>query len=133
MALAAVHLYRAAGGTWPGSTPTELAAKVVGDNAPPPPAAASVAVAVALLAAGAIVAGRAISAIAFGPSWAYSVGTWVVAAVMALRALGGFAVSGLMRGAPRTPYHANDVRLYSPLTALLAAGAGLVAAISPAP
>ena len=121
--IAALHVYWALGGLWPGADAADLAAHVAGfaDSAAPPSAVASLLVA-ALLAYAAMVAlvlgGLIRSPIPFfllGPS------ALVITLVFVGRGIAGYT-SAWRRLAPVQPFARLDRLFYSPLCLLLGAG-----------
>jgi len=54
------------------------------------------------------------------PIWLFKVGTWSVAAVLLLRAIGDFRFVGFFKRVRDTPFAYNDTRYYSPLCLWLA-------------
>ncbi len=59
-------------------------------------------------------------------------GTWLLAAVFTLRAIGDFRYVGLFKRVRDTPFGRWDTRLFTPLCSLLALGSAIVAAAGPA-
>lgn len=115
--IAAVHVYWAEGGSWPGSERAELPELVIGPGQPPPPRLASWAVAALLLAASVLLTAAAVGS----ELWVVRAGSLTVAAVLALRGAGGLVVSGLLRRSSR--FAALDRTVYSPLCLGLAVAA----------
>ena len=107
--------------TWPGRDATDLARRVVGGDRLPA-ARATVAVGALCVTAGVGVAARA-SAPTGPPRLVGHVTSRVVGGVLAVRGLGGLAVSGMGLAATTPAFRRNDVRIYSPLCLALAAGA----------
>ena len=89
---------------------------------------ATLAVAGALACAAAIVLGRTLRWSTPLGAWPFTVGTWTLAAVFALRAMGDFRYVGFFKHAQGTRFARNDTRYYSPLCLALAAACALVAA-----
>jgi len=118
----AVHIYWAAGGTWPGSDRSDLARKVVGSTDEFPSTATTMAVAV-LLVIGAIVVGGATGLWVLPASDdLVTVAAWVVGGVLIARAVVGFVLSGRRQASGRgTPFSIRDLAVYSPLTLVLGA------------
>ena len=117
---AAVHVYWAAGGTWPGSDRSDLARKVVGDTDDFPSTAATLAV-VALLPGAALVVGAAtgLRPLPF-PDRLVRGAAWAVVAVLFLRGVVGLVLSGVRQAGGRgKPFSIRDVLIYSPLTLIL--------------
>jgi hypothetical protein len=114
LAIAAVHANWARGSAWPAPTHQHLAQAVIGRSSMPPPRA-SLAVAAALIAAGAIVAG-----VPGRGGRMQRTGVAGVTAVLGLRGIVG--LMGRMPHEKRSPSFARwNRRLYSPLCLLLAA------------
>lgn len=88
---------------------------------------ASAAVAAALALAAMLVLGRS-GLIETGlPLMLLTVGTWGVAATFAARTVGEFRYVGIFKRVRGTSFARMDDRLYTPLCALMAVAAGLVA------
>jgi hypothetical protein len=125
VALAALHVYWAlAGGAGPATVPTRP------DGVPlfRPGRGATLAVAGALLGAALVVMGRGGVAALPVPPGLYRAGTWGLGAVLGLRAVGDFGYVGVFKRERRTAFARRDTMLYSPLCAVLAAGAFYLAA-----
>jgi hypothetical protein len=123
--LSLLHLYWAAGGRW---GVMEAVPEVARKPAFTPGPVACIVVALLLAAAAAIVSLRAgLWQLASAPGWLALAGTWTVAAVMALRAIGDGKLIGFSKRVRGTPFARWDSRLYSPLCLLLACGCALVA------
>ena len=127
LAVSVLHLIWAAGLPWPARDAASLNALVVGgrtgDPMPPPWACAAVALALLLVAAGALAVRGLVTIPAPGAVRAL---TWLAAAVLAARGLGGFVE---VRWRPHTraiPYGRWNRRLYSPLCLGLAAALTVV-------
>jgi hypothetical protein len=116
-AIAALHVYWAAGGRWPGHDDASLADAVIGPTRMPGPAAC-LAVAVLLLVAAALVVGAAAVP---APPLAVRIGAAGVAAVFALRAGYGFLEARLRPSIRGSRYATLNRRYYSPLCLVLAA------------
>jgi Protein of unknown function (DUF3995) len=122
--LAMLHVYWACAGIHGGSAiPTRL------DGTPimRPGRVASVSVASALVVAAALVAGRAWLTIPLVPMWVIRIGTWGVAAAFALRAVGDFRYVGFFKRVRGTPFARWDTWLFTPLCAVMAAMAAVIA------
>lgn len=119
LSVAGVHAYWARGGYWPAPDRDHLAETVVGPGQPFPSIWATWSVAGLLLAAAVLVAGTGLGV----DRWIFRTGAAVVAAVLALRAVAGFAVSGVVR--PESTFARLDIRYFSPLCLALALGAFL--------
>jgi len=117
---AAVHVYWAAGGTWPGTDRSDLARKVVGNTDEFPSTIMTIGVA-ALLTAGAVLVGGATGLWALPVSASLvRMASWVVAAVLVARGALGLIVSGWRQATGNgTPFTIRDALVYSPLTLLL--------------
>lgn len=118
---------------WPLADREDFARVVVGvaeDRAPGPGPA--LVVALLVLAAAYLVAAGSGWLPAVGPAWVHGWGVPVVAGVLLLRGLGGFAtsgaaVTGLIDSSTPTDFVHADLALYSPLCVVLGTGAVLVA------
>lgn len=127
-ALAALHLYWAAGGVWPGTDARSCARATAGfrgiDRMPPPSAALGVAAALsaaALLALG--LAGTV--RLPFAPL--LPIAGAAAAFVFIGRGLAGFT-PWWRRLTPEMPFARNDVRYFSPLCLLLGGGFAILSA-----
>lgn len=89
--------------------------------------AATFVVAIALSFAALLIATRAGLAHVRLPPPLVEFGPWGVAAAFALRTLGDFRYAGLFRRVRNTPFARWDTRLFTPLCALIAIGAAVVA------
>ncbi|MFV2000118.1 MAG: DUF3995 domain-containing protein [Acidimicrobiia bacterium] len=120
MIAAALHLYWAAGGTWPGADRSDLARKVVGSTDKFPSTAMTLGVA-ALLVAGGVVVGGATGVWTLPTSdTLVRAASWVVGLVLVVRGLAGLILSGRHQvGGRGTPFSIRDLVIYSPLTLLL--------------
>jgi len=119
-ALAALHVYWALGGRWPGRNDTDLARRVIGTTRFPSPVAC-LAVAAALLAAG----GSVLLASVGAGGQLVRAFAWATFAVFLLRGVGGFLDGKVRPSIRHHPYHRANLLLYSPLCLVIA---GLVAA-----
>ena len=117
---AGVHVYWAAGGTWPGSDRSDLARKVVGDTDAFPSTAATLSVVALLLGAALVVgAGTGMWSLPL-PERLVRGAAWAVVVVMFLRGVVGLVLSGLRQVRGRgTPFSIRDGLIYSPLTLIL--------------
>jgi hypothetical protein len=116
-ALAALHVYWAAGGVIGDSD--AVPSRTDGTPLFRPGRIATLAVAVALSMAAAIVLGRGG---VLGPDnrfILYRAGAWVVSAVLLLRTIGDFRYVGLFKRERRTRFARLDTRYYTPLCAAL--------------
>lgn len=123
LALAALHAYWGLGGVWPGHDRKSCARAVAGfrgiDRMPPP--AACFAVAVALLAAGALAL-----ALERPPNAAATrLAGMGAALVFLVRGAAGFTPAW-RRLTPELPFARNDRRLFSPLCLAIGAGFGIL-------
>ena len=124
-ALAALHVYWAAGGRWGASAAVP---EVGGASAFTPGRAATLVVAALLSCAAALVLWRAgVFRVSGLPRVVPSVGVWGVAAVFALRAVGDFRLFGLFRKPSQSRFARNDRWLYTPLCLALALACAAVA------
>ncbi len=124
---ALLHALWATGTTWPGADRVDLALKVVGAKVFPSDASTWAVAGLLSAATGLVVVGaRPVRAGRAGQM--VTVGLSAVAGVLALRAVGGFVVSGgrLVVGRDSS-FAPRDVLLYSPLCAVLAAATGALA------
>ncbi len=127
VAAAAMHAMWATGTNWPGSDRVDLARKVVGGEVFPSDTATWIVVGMLTTATGFVAASlrrfrrpRVDQLVTFATSG--------VAGVLALRAIGGFVVSGGALIADRSGTFApRDLLVYSPLCALLAAATAALA------
>lgn len=125
-ALAAVHVYWAVG-----STPAGGAAVPTRADGQPlfcPSRATTMAVALLLLAAAGVMLGKVGILAPVGPMLFYRVGPWVIGGVLLLRTIGDFRYVGLFKRVRGSRFARFDSRYYTPLCAVLAAGAFYVAA-----
>lgn len=118
-AIAALHVYWALGGLWPGTTEQELANAVMGEPGLHriPPALNVLVVAALIFAAGwfALAASRVVYA---GPAWFVRCALAVLTLVFIGRGVAGFALAA--RGAPLVePFATLDLWLYAPLCLLI--------------
>lgn len=60
------------------------------------------------------------------PLWLFKLGTWGVATVLLLRAIGEFRYVGFFKRVRDTPFARNDTRYYSPLCLYLALSCAVV-------
>lgn len=122
--LGLIHLYWAAGGR----VGHAAAIPQVGDKPSfQPGAIATIAVAFALFGAAGVVAIR--SGVLADPALSFlaTVGSWALAAILALRAVGDFRLVGFFKRVTGTPFARADTLFYSPLCAMLAALVAVVA------
>lgn len=116
------HLYWAAGGTFGRSVavPTVAASGRGNRRAFEPSAGGTVLVAFAFLLAVAVVLGR-LGFLGGGvPRWIFRWGTWAIALVFFLRAVGEFRLVGFFKKVTDTPFAYWDTWLFSPLCLLIA-------------
>ncbi|GIG58546.1 hypothetical protein Lfu02_29180 [Longispora fulva] len=115
---------------WPLATRADFARLVVGVPEDRTPSGALTGLVAGLIAvAGYVVAARAGLVPEIGPRWVYAAGAFTVAAVLGLRGVGGLVGAGV-RGSSMPEFNALDLRIYSPLCAVLA-GLSLWVALSP--
>jgi hypothetical protein len=135
--LAAIHMYWALGGRWGADAAFPPAWRGAAPTAPvsPNPSArrhmhptplATLAVALALLAAGAVLLGRA-GWLPLGPSWLLRAGAWVLCVLFLARASGDFRTFGFFKSRRGTLFANWDTRLFSPLCLVISALSGVVA------
>lgn len=126
--LAALHLYWAMGGklALQGAVPT------VGDRPvfePGPLFAIGIA---AALVAAAMVSARRADLLSLGlPVWFSRLGTWMLALVFALRAIGEFRYVGFFKRVRGTLFARRDSLVYSPLSAVISALSAGLALLAP--
>lgn len=127
--VAAIHVYWAAGGTWPANDSESLGRAVMGPTSVKmAPWWASLAVAGALGLGAALVLGH-VGAIDLGlPDLLVRIGVWVLAGVFLVRAVGGFVLSGFVRARKPDVFSRLDAAVYSPLCLTIAALCAIVAA-----
>jgi uncharacterized protein DUF3995 len=131
-AIGLLHVYWAFGGTWGLD-----AALPTGGSLPGQPARFTFqatplgifVVAVLLFLAAAVVLGRAgiLSNAAPPTHWIFVVGTWVLAALFFLRAIGEFRYVGFFKRVRGTEFGRWDTRLFSPLCLVIALLAAITA------
>ena len=129
--LALLHLYWAGGGRFAAlAAVPEVSQKPVFTASP----GACILVALFLGSAAAIVVMQAgLWAPSSVPRWVPALGSWVLAAIFALRALGDFRLVGFFKRVRGTRFARMDTVLYSPLSVLLAVGCGWVASARGSP
>ncbi|GAB3488725.1 DUF3995 domain-containing protein [Amycolatopsis cihanbeyliensis] len=109
---------------WPFASRADFTRVVGGvDEDEAPPAWSTAAVAVLLLAAAYLVAGRAGIVGEIGPPWLHTVGAWGVTAVLLVRGVVGLTVFSRRRDI----FGRMDRKVYSPLCVALATGSAVVA------
>ncbi len=128
-ALGLLHAVWAAGLPWPLSDRTALALTVVGEPGDRMPGRlATVAIAVLLTFAAAwVLSLRGLLVPSPPDGFVRAALTWGMVGVFAVRGLGGFFEGALRPAIVGTPYQRWSLRLYSPLSAALAAAVGLAA------
>jgi hypothetical protein len=124
LALSLLHLYWTFGGRWGLAVALPQTA---GKRLFIPPPYLVFAVAAALFVAAFLVAGQLLPGISFLPSWVNRWGTWVLAIVFLVRAVGDFHIAGFFKHVKDTPFAYWDTRLFSPLCLALAVMITLVA------
>jgi hypothetical protein len=124
LAVAGLHLYWAAGGTWAAS-----AAVPAREGRPlfRPTKAGTVLVAALFFLGAAVLSGRLGLFGRQGPSWFFRAGAWTLAGVFLARAIGDFRWIGFFKRHTGTRFAALDSALYSPLCFGLAVGCAVVA------
>jgi hypothetical protein len=124
LALAALHFYWGAGGRWPGHDDRSLVELIVGRtrNMKAPGFWPSLFVAGCLAASAVLIALQAgAMAIPSGLNFVVALGFWTAFAVFFARGVAGF-IPAIFRYAEGTPFARLNVRYYSPLCLLIAAG-----------
>jgi hypothetical protein len=119
------HLYWAAGGGFGGGAVIPTAG-VGGSRLFNPSPFGTVLVAAALFAAMLVVLGRLKIWGAFVPGWIFYSGTWVIALLFLLRAIGDFRYAGFFKSVTDTNFARLDTILFSPLCLLIAVIAFLI-------
>ena len=89
--------------------------------------ATTFAVAIALRFAALLIAARATLVHLQLTPLLFDLGAWAVAAAFALRTVGDLRYAGLFKRVRNTPFARWDTRLFTPLCALIAIGAAVVA------
>ena len=114
-AIAAVHVYWAFGGLWPGATPRELIDTVIGVPEMQAMPSKSVTLAVAgMIFLGGVIALFAGGLLPFRPRWMVQAATGVLTLVFLGRAVAGFWIA--YHGSKASePFATYDLFLYSPL------------------
>jgi hypothetical protein len=125
-ALSLLHVYWAAGGRVARGVAIPTLS-VSGKRALNPSPAGTVLVAAALLVAMLIILGRLGMAGAKIPGWIFRWGTWGIAVVFFLRAIGEFKLVGFFKRVSDTPFARWDTWLFSPLCLLIAVIAFMLA------
>jgi len=115
LALSAVHVAWAFGSQW---GLENAVPKRDGEPLFTPGKPLTLLVAIALLAGAFISVWRGAFP-SIGPSWMPRLGTWVIAAVFALRAAGDFRYCGFFKRIRGTGFSRNDTLIYSPLCATI--------------
>jgi hypothetical protein len=113
--LSAIHCHWAFGGTW---GLENAIPKRDGEPLFEPGKALTLLVAAALLAGAFISVWRGAFP-GLGPTWMPRVGTWVIAAAFAIRAVGDFRYCGFFKRVRDTAFARNDSLIYSPLCAII--------------
>ncbi|MFI5399795.1 MAG: DUF3995 domain-containing protein [SAR324 cluster bacterium] len=130
-AIGLLHVYWALGGTWGADVALPARGGLPGKPARftfHPTPFGTLVVAVLLFLAAVIVLGRAglLSNAAPATHWIFVVGTWVLAALFLLRAIGEFRYVGFFKRVRETEFARWDTQLFSPLCLVIA----LLAAIT---
>lgn len=124
-ALAALHVFWAAGGTW-GRAAAIPAAGVGGQRVLHPSPLGTLAVAAALLATALVVLGRlGVWAVPL-PGWFFKWAAWGIALVFLARAVGEFRYVGLFKRVRGTDFAFWDTWLFTPLCLLVAAAVVII-------
>ena len=122
LGIAVIHVYWAIGGRLGAGAAVP---EVSGKPALSPSPNATLLVALALTVAALVVLGRIqVWRSSLVPPWVFTLGTWVLAAVFLLRAVGDFRLVGFFKRVRGTRFATRDTFLYSPLC--LALGLSLV-------
>ncbi len=124
LALAGLHVYWAAGGRVGSVVAVPEAA---GQPIFQPSAGATVVVALGLGAAALVVLAAGGYRLALLPAAWVTPGTWALAGLFGLRALGDFRYVGFSKRLRDTRFARNDTRYYSPLCLAIAGGCALLA------
>ncbi len=115
--LSALHIYWALGGKW---GMTVVIPTVSGNRTLNPSPFVTLLVAAALLLAMWVIVGRLGLWGVSLPPWVFYWGTWGIALVFLLRAVGDFRLVGFFKRIRQTDFAYWDTRLFSPLCLLLA-------------
>jgi hypothetical protein len=123
------HLYWAMGGAFGRSVavPTVAAPSRGNMRAFEPSAAGTIAVAFAFLLAIAVILGQLRFLGDIIPHWIFRWGTWAIALVFFLRAIGEFRLVGFFKRVNDTPFAHWDTWLFSPLCLIIAISAFILA------
>jgi hypothetical protein len=120
VALSALHVYWALGGTWAGAAAVP---EVNGRPAFRPGPGATLVVAALLALAALVVLARAGAIPAPGvPAWLVAFAAWVLTLVLAARVVGNLRTFGLFKRVRGTRFARLDSLVYTPLCAALALG-----------
>jgi hypothetical protein len=130
LAIAAVHVYWAAGGRWGAAAAVPARP---GGHAPDipllqPSPLSTLAVALALIVAAGLLLGRVGIIPRVAPAWVYTYGAFGLGGVFLLRAIGEFRYVGAFKRVRSTRFATLDTFVYTPLCAGLAAAVFYVAA-----
>ena len=122
--LGALHAYWAAGGRW--ATGVSVPQR---DDRPAfvPGSIVTLIVAALLLAAGLVMLGRLGIWGTWMPRWLFALGAWTLVAVFVARVIGDLRLFGIFKRVTGTSFAWWDTRLYTPLSAMLAIAALIVA------
>lgn len=128
-AISLFHLYWAAGGTFGSrvAVPTVAAPSRGSVRAFQPSAGGTILVAFAFLVAVAVILGQVRFLGDTVPHWIFRWGTWTIALVFFLRAIGEFRLVGFFKQVRDTPFAHWDTWLFSPLCLIIAATAFVLA------
>jgi len=122
-ALAGLHLYWAAGGRFGADVTVPT---VDGKASFTPSPTATVIVAGAFILAMIVVLGRIGALDDLAPEWLFRWGTWAIALVFLLRAIGEFNLVGFFKRVRNTQFARWDTFVYSPLCVAIAAMMAIV-------
>lgn len=127
------HLYWAAGGVFGRSVAVPSVAMPNGGNIRvfAPSAGGTVLVALAFLSAVAVILGQLKFLGDVVPHWIFRWGTWAIALIFFLRAIGEFRLVGFFKKVSDTPFAHWDTWLFSPLCLVIAVIAFILAYTNP--
>ncbi|MBU0515030.1 MAG: DUF3995 domain-containing protein [Proteobacteria bacterium] len=130
--VAAIHIYWAWGGYWPGNDEASLVAMVMGSGSRKMPAVVTLMVALALLVGAWLVLAIRGYLRPPWPGWLFTVAVWAMVGVFALRGSVGLFLSKIRPADAGAPFERLNLIIYSPLCLVIAALI-VVAAIRRAP
>ena len=125
LALAALHVFWACGGSWGGAS--AVPSRNDGEPLFRPGPGATLAVALLLAVAATAALGGAGARFQLGPAWLHRVGAGGVALAFFARAVGDFRWVGFFKRHRASPFARLDSRLYSPLCLAIATGSAAIA------